>query len=379
MSDDTLPPLAAEFLLDPDVVFLNHGSFGACPRAVFARYQQWQLELERRPVEFLGRRIDDLLADARRELGDYIGADPTDLVFVPNVSSAVNVVARALELQPGDEVLATDLEYGALDLMWEHLAARSGARYVRAPVRLPVESSAEIAEAVWNGVGPRTRVLFLSHVTSSTALRLPVEELCGRAREAGIVTIIDGAHAPGQIPLDLGAVRADYYGGNCHKWLCAPKGSAFLYVRRELQKEIHPFVVGWGYGGDAPFLSRHEQQGTRDPSAYLTAPDAIRWQAEHDWDTVRARCHELARAARSDLGLEPIAADSDELYGQMVALRLPTDAPANLQARLYDEHRIEVPVTGGLLRVSFQGYNTASDLGRLREALAALLPTRAAA
>jgi len=370
--------LREEFLLDPSVTFLNHGSFGATPRAVFERYQEWQLELERQPVLFLARRLDGLLAEARATLGAYVGADPQDLVFVPNASAGVNVAAWPLDLQPGDEVLSTDLEYGALDLMWEHVCGDSGARYMRTPIRLPVTSAEEIVEAVWAGVGPRTRALFLSHHTSTTAVTLPVFELCRRAREAGIQTIVDGAHVPGHLPLNLREVDADYYAGNCHKWLCAPKGAGFLYVRRELQRDVHPLLISWGYEGDDPsFVSRHERQGTRDPSAYLTVPSAIAWQREHAWDAVRERCHQLARRARNELGLEAITADSNEFFGQMVTLRLPQDAPKNLQERLYDDHRIEIPVAergdDRFMRASFQGYNDEADLERLRDALAALL------
>jgi isopenicillin-N epimerase len=376
VSDDT--GLRGEFLLDPNVTFLNHGSFGACPRAVVERYQEWQLELERQPVLFLARRLEGLLEAARAELGEYVGADPDDLVFVPNATAGVNVAARALGLEAEDEVLSTDLEYGALDLTWEHVCTEQGARYVRTPISLPVESAEEIVETVWSGVSRRTRVLFISHVTSSTALTLPVAELCRRARESGIRTVVDGAHVPGHVPLDLRALDADFYAANCHKWLCAPKGAGFLSVRRELQRDIHPLVISWGYeGDDASFLSRHEKQGTRDPSAYLSVPAAIEWQRRHDWDAVRAQCHELAQRARNELGLEAIAPDSEDFYGQMVTLRLPADAPEDLQERLYDEHRIEIPTFdhdgGQLLRPSFQGYNDARDLERLRTALDALL------
>jgi isopenicillin-N epimerase len=376
VSDGT--DLRAEFLLDPSVTFLNHGSFGACARTVFERYQAWQLELERQPVLFLARRLDGLLAEARDALGAYVGADPDDLVFVPNATTGVNLAAWAVGLKAGDEVLTTDLEYGALDLTWEHVCGDFGARYVRTPIRLPVTSPEEVVEAVWAGVGPRTRVLFISHHTSSTALTLPVAELCARAREAGLRTVVDGAHAPGHLPLDLKTLAVDYYAGNCHKWLGAPKGAGFLYVRRELQRDIHPLVFSWGYEGDDPsFLSRHEKQGTRDPSSYLTVPAAIAWQREHDWDLVRTRCHELARRARNELGLEPVTLASPELFGQMVTLRLPSAAPPDLQERLYDEHRIEIPVyeraEERFIRASFQGYNDADDLGRLQTALAALL------
>lgn len=370
--------LREAFLLDPSVTFLNHGSFGAVPREVFERYQEWQLELERQPVLFLARRVDGLLAGARAALGAYVGADPDDLVFVPNASSGVNVAAWPSGLEAGDEVLSTNLEYGALDLAWEHICGHFGARYVRTPVRFPVESTAEIVETVWSGVGPHTKVLFLSHYTSNTALMLPVAELCRRARERGIRSIVDGAHVPGHLPLDLRAIDADFYAGNCHKWLCAPKGAGFLYVRRELQHDVHPLMVSWGYDGDDPsFVDRHEKQGTRDPSAYLTVPAAIAWQHDHDWDAQRERCHALARRARNELGLEPLTPDSAEFFRQMITLRLPAGAPPDLKERLYDEYRIEIPVFEvdgeACIRPSFQGYNDEADLERLKEALAALL------
>jgi isopenicillin-N epimerase len=354
-----------EFLLDPDVVFLNHGSFGACPRAVFTRYQEWQAELERRPIEFLDRRLDGLLADAREALGAYVNADPDDLVFVQNATAGVNLAAWALALEPGDEVLTTSLEYGGLNLAWEHICAHGPARYVRIPVTVPL---ADAVEEVWSGVTDRTRALFLSHVTSETAVRLPVEELCSHARERGITTIVDGAHAPGHIPIDLRALEVDYYAGTCHKWLCGPKGAGFLYVRRELQERIAPLVVSWGYEDESTFLSRHQKQGTRDPSAFLTVPAAIEWLREHDWDAVRARCRALAAEAPGVLGLEPLGEGL-----QMVSMRLPAEAPGDLQQRLYDEHRIEIPVFDGLIRASFQGYNGRADLEALRAALEQLL------
>jgi isopenicillin-N epimerase len=364
--------LLDEFLLDPTVTFLNHGSFGACPRDVFARYQEWQLELERRPVEFLARRIDGMLAEARGALGTYVNADPDDLVFVPNATAGVNLAAWAVALEEDEEVLSTSLEYGALDLAWEHVCAHAPARYVRMPVTVPLDDA---VEEIWSGVTARTRVLFLSHITSETALLLPIEELCRRARERGIKTVVDGAHVPGHIPLDLRALDVDYYAGNCHKWLCAPKGAGFLHVRKELQNAIAPLVIGWGYGGESTFVSRHEQQGTRDPAAYLTVPAAIEWQRAHEWDDVRERCRRLAAATPARLGLEALGTGL-----QMVAMRLPGDAPVDLQRRLYDEYRIEIPVSeSGTIRASFQGYNDESDLDVLANALDALLPTRAEA
>lgn len=364
--------LRDEFLLDPDVVFLNHGSFGACPRDVFARYQEWQLELERQPVEFLGRRIEGLLAEARAALAAYVNADPDDLVFVQNATTGANLAAWGVALQPGDEVLATSLEYGALDLAWEHICAHAPATYIRMPVTVPLENA---VEEIWSGVTDRTRVLFISHITSETAVELPVAELCSRARERGITTVVDGAHVPAHIPLDLRALDVDYYTGNCHKWLCAPKGAAFLYVRRELQPAIAPLVVSWGFKDDPTFLSRHEEQGTRDPAAYLTVPYAIEWQRTHDWDRVRERCRALASTVPKRVGLAPLG---DGL--QMVAMRLPDDAPPDLKRRLYDEYEVEVPVSdNGIIRVSVNGYNDDSDIDALARALDELLPTRAGA
>jgi len=370
----TAAELRDEFLLDPEVVFLNHGSFGACPREVFARYQAWQRELERQPVEFLSRRLPGLLAEARARLAAEVGAAADDLVFVPNATSGVNVAARALELRPGDEVLTTNLEYGACDLAWEDACNRAGARYVRAEISLPV---GDVAEQLFAARTEATRAVFVSHITSETAVRLPAEDIVARAHADGLVAIVDGAHAPGQVvPLDLDVLGADFYAGNCHKWLCAPKGSGFLHVRPEHQERVGGIVVGWGYeDGGGTFLSRSERQGTRDPSAYLTVPDAIDWLAAHDWDAVRERCRALAREARLRLlelpGMEPVG--PEELVDQMASVALPPCDADELERRLYDEHRIEVPVMDRgarpLLRVAIQGYNDERDLDALVDAL----------
>jgi isopenicillin-N epimerase len=384
------------FLLRPDVVFLNHGSFGACPQPVFEAYQRWQLELERQPVEFLGRRFNDLMRAAREPLAAYVGADPDELVYVPNATTGLNIVARSLPLQPGDEVLASDHEYGALDRTWRFICRRRGARYVNQPLPLPVESAEQVVEALWAGVTSRTRVLFISHITSPTALILPVAELIRRAREANILTVIDGAHAPGQIGLDLHALGADFYAGNCHKWLCAPKGSAFLYARREVQDLVEPLVVSWGWQEDRPdrfdkpvrsFVDENEWQGTRDIAAYLSVPAAIAFQAEHDWPQVRAACHELLRGGGRRIeeltGLPGVSRDEDlsgrhTWYAQMAAFPLPACDGEAVQRRLYEEYQVEVPVIEWngrqFVRVSVQGYNTHADLEALLAALGELLP-----
>jgi isopenicillin-N epimerase len=387
------PNLRELFLLRPDVVFLNHGSFGACPRPVFDVYQAWQLELERQPVEFLGRRFVELMRTARQALAAYVGADADDLVYVPNATTGLNVVARSLPLEPGDEVLATNHEYGALDRTWRFVCQKRGVRYVNQPLPLPLESSEQVVDTIWAGVTPRTRVLFLSHITSPTALILPVTALIRRARDAGILTVVDGAHAPGQIPLDLTALGADFYAGNPHKWIMAPKGAGFLYARREVQHLVEPLVVSWGWepertsllsldDGASRFVLEQEWQGTRDPAAYLSVPVAIQFQAEHDWPRVRQECHALLREARPRLeeltGLPPLCPDSPEWYAQMAAFPLPACDGAVLQRRLYDEYRVEVPIIEWqerqFVRVSVQGYNTQGDVQALIAALQVLLP-----
>lgn len=365
------------FLLDPTVTFLNHGSFGACPAPVFETYQNWQRELERQPVEFLGRRADSLLAEARSHIGVYLNADPNDLIFVMNATAGINQIARSLKLEAGDEILATDHEYGAIDYTWQFICGQNGAKYIRHPLPLPFTTAEAFVESLWSQVTPRTKVISISHITSPTALIFPVAEICRRAREAGIITIIDGAHVPGQIPLDLTALGADFYSGNFHKWLCAPKGSAFLYARRELQHMVEPLIISWGWIPDSTFVSRSEWQGTRDIAAFLTVPTAIEFQKTHDWDTVRAECHALtseARARLSDLtGLAPISPDSPDWFGQMATIPLPPCDPVQVKTRLYDDYSIEIPLVtwGGenFIRVSFQGYNTAADLAKLVTAI----------
>ncbi len=373
------------FLLDPEVTFLNHGSFGACPKPVFEEYQRWQRELEWQPVEFLGRRFTDLMRKARSALGDYLGAEADDLVYVTNATVGLNIVARSLDLRPGDEVLTTDHEYGALDRTWRFLCAKHGAKYVRQPVNAPIQSAAEVIEAIWSGVTDRTRVLFISHITSPTAITLPIAPLIDRARARGIITMIDGAHAPGQIDLNLHELGADFYSGNLHKWLMSPKGSAFLYARREMQHLVEPLVVSWGWESEKPgpskFVDEQEWTGTRDIAAFLSVPAAIQFQRDHDWPRVRREGHELVRYARqqvSDLfDLPPLTPDHEQWFAQMSALPLPACDLDTLKRRLYDEYRLEIPTTRwndrGFVRLSIQGYNTRTDVDVLVAALRVLL------
>ncbi|NDJ61579.1 MAG: aminotransferase class V-fold PLP-dependent enzyme [Chloroflexi bacterium] len=373
--------MRSQFLLDPEVVFLNHGSFGACPQPVFDSYQAWQRELEWQPVEFIGRRLDGLLDAARAELAAYVNATVEDLIFVTNATQGVNLAARAVDLAPGDEILTTDQEYGACERAWAYVCEQTGAKYIKQHQPLPVTTAAAWVEVFWAGVTPRTKVIYLSHITSPTALILPVDMICQRAREAGIITIVDGAHAPGHVPLDLKQLDADFYTGNCHKWLSAPKGSGFLVVRPEHHAKITPLVISWGWTDDRTLVSANQYQGTRDPAAFLAVPDAIRFQRDHDWDTVRAACHDLASETRQRIaaltGLPDLAPDSPAWYMQMFTAPLPPCDPDVVKRRLYDEFQVEVPIIpwndAQHIRVSIQAYNTHEDADRLITALEKVL------
>jgi isopenicillin-N epimerase len=374
------------FLLRQDIIFLNHGSFGACPRPVFQAYREWQAALERQPVEFLDRRFQSLMREARKALAAFLNVHPDLLVYVPNATTALNTIARSLRLNPGDEVLSTDQEYGALDRVWRFICRKRGARYIRAAMPMPVEEPGQIVAAFRARLTERTKVLFFSHVTSPTAIIFPARELLSLAREAGVLSVVDGAHAPGQIPLDLKALDPDFYAGNCHKWLLAPKGAAFLYARGDRQDLLEPLVVSWGRENHAPGPSRwideHEFQGTRDIAAYLSVPAALDFLAAHHGEDVRRRCHDLVRAARRGMtaltGLAPLTPDSPRWFAQMASFPLPPCDGRRLKARLYDEHAIEIPVIPldgkQVIRVSIQSYNRQPDVDALVRAMEKLLP-----
>jgi len=373
-----------QFLLDSEVIFLNHGSFGAVPRVVFDEYRHWQLELEKQPVKFLGRDIFDHFREARERLGGYLGANLDNLVYIPNTTFGVNLVARSLDLKEDDEIIISNQEYGACENTWRFLAERSGAKLKIIGIPLPIAPADQIVNLVWDKITENTRLIFLSQITSPTAIRLPIEDICQEARKNGILTFIDGAHAPGQIELDLEVLGADFYTGNCHKWMMAPKGSAFLFALPERQELLKPLVVSWGWGenspfeGDTKFLQEQEWWGTKDPAAYLSVPAAIQFQEDNDWGSVRELCSGMLSDTITEIEyltkMPSVYGDENQNFIQLAVAELPGDwQPEKLQNWLYENHKIEIPVIHWedrwLIRLSVQGYNSQEELDLLVEAL----------
>lgn len=365
--------------MNSDVVFLNHGSFGACPKPVFTAYQDWQKALEAQPVQFLSD-VYSHLKKARVDLGDFIGCEADDLFFVRNPTTAINTVIKSLDLEPGYEVLSSDHEYGALIRAWNWFQDEKGYEFIQRKITLPVSSHEEFVDQFWQGVTSRTKIIFLSHITSPTGLIFPVDEICRRARSSGIMTIIDGAHVPGHIPLDIRKLDPDVYTGACHKWLSAPKGSTFLYVKRELQEKIDPLVISWGKDVDpspSPFIYENQYQGTHDPSAYLAVSDAIKFQQDNNWELVKKRCRSLTRSTRDEvlavLGTPAICPNTDEWLGQMASVFIPHNEGMQLKNDLLSKFKIEIPVfqwqDKNFLRFSINAYNNEADTEHLVSAL----------
>jgi isopenicillin-N epimerase len=376
-----LPILHDQFLLNPDITYLNFGSFGACPKPIFETYQHFQRELEFEPVQFITAKGLEYLDASKEALGKYINVDPDNLIFAVNPSYGTNIVAKSFPLSAGDEILSTNLEYGACDRTWNYYCNKADARYVRQPITLPIVSKEQFIEDFFKGLSPRTKAVFISHITSATALRLPVEEICAIAKERGLITFVDGAHVPGHIPLDLSKLQADIYTGAAHKWMMTPKGCSFLYVKKEFQAMLDPLVVSWGYGNPSfahsQFQDYHQQQGTRDFSAFLTVPRAIQFMEEHHWPEIAKICRALVQKNVDRfctlLGTDPISPVNDTFLGQMASLPIQTSEPEKLKAHLFNTYKIEVPVMGQdgrmFIRYSINAFNKEEDLDRLYDAL----------
>lgn len=379
--------MKSKFLLDNSIVFLNHGSFGACPKPIFEEYQRLQLELEKEPVNFIQKKLPVYLIEAKKPLAKFIGCDAEDFFFTPNPTFAVNTIMRSLNLQPDDEILTTNHEYGAMDRTWSFYCKRSGVKYKRQEISLPIVSKAQLIEEFWKGYTSKTKVVFLNQISSATALIFPVKEICDKARQHGLITIVDGAHVPGHIDLNISELNPDFYTGTLHKWMLAPKGSSFLYVKKELQASIDPLVVSWGYESLAPsesqFLDYHEYQGTNDHSAYLCTPKVIAFLEENNWKEKSVVCRKLVQSNYQrfcDLvGAQPICPINDEFLGQMASIPLKTNSSLELKELLYSKYKIQIPIMplNGVIymRYSMNVYNSQEDLELLYHAITAIIKT----
>ncbi len=373
-----------QFLLKKDITYLNFGAYGACPRPIFDVYQQFQLELETEPTVFVNETGPAYLKTSREALGAYLNCSADDLVYVTNPSYAVNIIAKSLKIGPGDEVLTTNLEYGPCDKTWKYYCEHKGADYKKIQTRFPLESKEDFIAQFTSGITEKTKLIFLSHITSSTGLRLPVEEICAIANQRGILIYVDGAHAPGQLAVDLATLGADIYTGACHKWMLTPKGSSFLYVRKSLQDLFDPLVISWGFNTPKPshskFLDNHQLQGTRDYAAFLTIPAAIRFMEKYQWTKVAAESKRLTQNNATRfcelMGTKANSPINDDFIAQMFSIPIKVASPEKVHDTLYQQFGIQVPVLthegNHYLRYSIQGFNGQSDLDQLYEAIVKL-------
>jgi isopenicillin-N epimerase len=373
--------LNSQFFIDPNITFLNFGSFGACPKPIMEDYHTWQFEMEKEPVQFITINGYKYLKQSREALSSYINCNADDIVYVMNPSYAMNIIAKSLVLNPGDEILTTDLEYGAIDKACSYYCKQKGARYIRQHINLPVTSKEAFIEEFWKGYSKNTKAIFISHITSTTGMILPVKEICEMAKAKGLLTIVDGAHVPGHIALDLSELKADIYTGACHKWMMTPRGCSFLYVTAKEQHWVDPLIISWGYDSAVPshsqFLDYHQLQGTRDFTAFLTVPKALEFMNENNWEEKATACRKLVRDNAQRfcdlLGTQPLCPLTDEFLGQMFSIPIYTREPETLQRNLFEAYKIEIPVmrhgSDTYLRYSIQVFNSQKDLDRLYEAL----------
>jgi isopenicillin-N epimerase len=385
-----LADLRSEFLLDPGIHYMNHGSFGACPRDVFQDYQNWQRILEQNPIDYFTRQLKGLfgseasgpLEKARADLAHFVNADAQGVIFTPNVTVALNAIAHSIELQPHDEVLTTDHEYGTIVATWARKCAQNDAVLTRAAIDLPVTTQAEFVDHFWKQVTPRTKVILMSHITSATALVLPVKEICARARKAGIITVIDGAHAVGQLDLDLTDLDADFYTSNCHKWLLTPKGTAFLYVHSHQRETFEPLIISWAEINQPSFSLRHEMWGTRDMAAFLCIPAALKFREKHDWRTRMSESRDILYRYREEFAkrFERELICDDTWLAQLASVLLPSDTnPGKLWHHLWEKHKIEAMITQWqeepILRLSFNAYNSPDEMELMQTVISQYLNT----
>ena len=390
--DNSSDALKSKFLLDPEITFLNHGSYGSCPKPVFEVYQKYQTDLESHPIKFMQEDVYKLLEISRESLSHYVNCDKDDLIFVTNPTQAVGTVIHNILINSNDEVLSTNLEYGSCDRMWTYDADQKGYKYIQAEINLPIEDKETFLNQFWSYASDQTKYVFISQITSTTGMILPIPEIVAEAKKRGIKTIIDGAHVPAHIPLDIKELDPDYYTGALHKWLCCPKGSSFLYVKKEKQDGIQPMLKSWGWGEEyekfkssvqlhspSRFINVFQWQGTRDMSTFFTVPEAIQFQEEHDWDSVRLRSINMVIEARNRINeitkLPKIC--PDDWLGQMATILFPIDDTVAFKKTLYNDYQIEMPVMRHIehtaFRISIQGYNSEADIDHLINALEELI------
>jgi isopenicillin-N epimerase len=368
------------FLLDPEITYLNFGSFGACPRPIFEDYITWQYLLEKDPVHFITESGPEFLKTSKLALAEYLNCMDGDLIFTPNPTYALNLVIRSLKLKKDDEVLATNLEYGALDKTWKYYLKQIGAKYIQSEIQLPIKSKEEFLENFWKGFTTKTKIIFISHITSATGLILPVKEICIEAKKRGLITIIDGAHVPGHIHLDLSDLDPDFYSGACHKWMMTPKGCSFLFAKSSFHESLEPFIVSWGYDNNLQSNRFHEFQqfnGTRDFSAYLTIPAALNFMREYNWNQKSAACKTLllrkAPEVFDAIKCSALAPLNNDFFGQLCSFEISCGKPNELKRLLHQKYKIQIPVietqSMTLIRFSIQAFNTESDIDKLIDVL----------
>ena len=373
------PKIKSQFMLDPEITNLNHGSFGATPKPIFDSLINWQKKLELNPTKHLGYDIYDFLKESRQALAEYIHCDKDDIAYMPNPSTALNTIIKSLNIKPGDEILSSNHEYGTLDRTWNYISKKTGAKYIQVPIALPLKSEDDFIKKILEHITNKTKIIFLSQITSSTGLIFPIKEICQIAKEKNIISIIDGAHVPGHIDLNIKELNPDVYTGACHKWMCSPKGTAFLYVNKKLQNIVEPLVISWGFDSDMPshsqFLDYLQWQGTNDVSAYLTMPDTIKFLEKNNWKNVSKKCRELNIWARKEINelLKIEAISDDKFLGQMSSVPVKSDDILEDQIEFYLKYKIQIPFfkwnDKEFFRISIQAYNTKEDIFKLLEAL----------
>ena len=377
------PNIKSLFMLDENITYLNHGSFGACPKPVFESLQKYQTQLETQPVQFLDIDSQALMIKSRNCLADFIDCNPENLVFFQNPTTAINEIVRSIQLNKNDEILSTNHEYGAMDKTLDFICKKTGAKHIKSNIQLPVTDAQTFTDNFLAGVTSNTKIFFLSHMTSATGLYFPIDEICKFAKKHNILTIIDGAHIPGHFPLSINTLQPDIYVGACHKWLLCPKGVSFLYVDKKYQSQIDPLVISWGYDSEYPaehstFQIHHYWQGTRDVSPFLTIPDAIQFRENYNWGEVSKKCklrilefkneiHQIIKN-QSLVGCEP-----DKWLGQMYSFQLDNEDFITLKNIFITDYKIEIPImrweNKTLMRISLNGYNSEENINKLIDIL----------